>query len=103
MQQFGRALHSLLNLLPGQSMQAQTKRNIFKDAQVWKKRVVLEDHRQVPFRWMNVGDVSTVQGNLPDRGSFQAGDRSKQGRFAASGRADKNNELFFLNRQVDLL
>jgi hypothetical protein len=70
MQQCGGTLHSFLNLFLGQAVQAQTKRDVFKYAQVREECVVLENHGHVPFRGMDVGNISTVQRDLSDRGCF---------------------------------
>ena len=63
--------------------------------------VVLEDHRHVPVAGGEVVDDLAVEADRPRRDLLQAGDHPQHGRLAAARRSDEDDELSFVDEQVE--
>ncbi len=67
------------------------------------KRVRLEHHGKAALRRRLGSGVAPVDQHLPARGLFEPGDHAQKCRLSAAGGADEDDELTFLDRQVDTL
>ena len=67
------------------------------------QRVVLEDHRDVAILRLQIVDDLAVDldGTVADL--FKTRYHAKRGGFAAAGRADKHDELFVLDIEVEVV
>src|SRR5262245_19262205 len=64
------------------------------------ERIVLEHHRDVALPRRQVVDHPAADSDVTRGGLVEAGQQTQGGALAASGRADKDQELAVLHRQV---
>jgi hypothetical protein len=67
------------------------------------ERKILEDHRYAAVCGIKVVDPCAPDPDLTARHLLESGDYAEHGRFAAAGRADKDDELAILDVQVDAM
>jgi hypothetical protein len=67
------------------------------------ERVALEHHRDVAVLRRHAGHVASGDLHVSGRRRFQPGDSVQQRRLSASRRADQNDELTLVDREVDAL
>ena len=65
------------------------------------KRVILKHHGDVAVAWRLVVDALAIDHHIATADALQARDHAQQGRFAATGWANKHHEFTVLNFQVD--
>jgi hypothetical protein len=70
---------------------------------VREQRVVLEHHRHVSITGRHVGHVPAAELDPAGGRGLEAGDRTKQSRLAASGRAKQGEELPVGDLQVEII
>ncbi len=88
-----RSLHLGIDVGFGQAANSQSVRHVFVHAHVRIKRVVLEHHGDVPvFRLEGVHNA-VADHDLARRDFLEPGDHAQQGRFAAAGRPDDDDEF----------
>ena len=102
-QDLGRAADLLLDLGLVDVGQPQRKRHVVGHAHVRVQRVALEHHRQVALARRQLGDVAPVELDAAAADLGQPGDHAQQRRLAAARRADEDDELALLDRQVHAL
>src|SRR5690606_39969894 len=67
------------------------------------QRVVLEHHRNIAFAGRTVGYITSADQDAPFRCVFQARQDLQHGRLATTRRADEDDELAILDRQVEIM
>ena len=80
----------------------QRESDVLPNGQVGVKRVVLEHHGNVPFARFFRGDFLPVQENLTLGDFFEARNHAQHGRFATTGRADEDDEFFFVDIEIKI-
>ena len=75
--------------------------DVLEHRQMRIERVALEGHGDVAPIGRHGGDVLAADHDLAGVQHFQAGDAAQQGGLADAGRADDDEELAFLDGQVD--
>ena len=70
-------------------------------AHVRVERVGLEHHGEAALRRADLGDVLAVDENLARGHVLEAGDEPQEGRLAAAGGADEDDELAVLDVEID--
>src|SRR5205823_8723333 len=66
-------------------------------------RIRLEHHRKPALRGRNIVDALAVDEKIALGHRFQTGDHPKERRFAATRRADEDNELAILQFEIDAM
>jgi hypothetical protein len=67
-----------------------------------EQRVVLEDHRNIPFARDHSDDIFSSNLDLAFSHRFQTGNHSHGGGFAAAGRSDQDDKLAVTGCQVEI-
>jgi len=63
----------------------------------------LEDHGDVAVFRRDVGHIAVADQHAPRRDLLEAGQTAQRRRLAAARRADKHEELFVIDRDVEIL
>ena len=101
-QDLGGAHHPLVDVLLVHLLELQTEGHVLVDVHVGIEGVGLEHHADVALYRRHVVHVATADGQLTAGDVFQTRDHPQQGGFTAAGRADEDNELPFLDGEVDV-
>ncbi len=81
----------------------QTVADIFLDRHLRKKRIRLKDDADAAFARRKLSHVFVVKNDFSGVGLFQTGDDAKDGRLAASGRAEQHKCFTFSHMKRDVL
>jgi hypothetical protein len=90
-----------LNLVARRARVLEAEGHVLPHRHVRIERIGLEHHCQVPLARRERVDAAAVQPHLARIRGFKAGDDAEQGRFAATGRAEKGDELARLHLERD--
>jgi hypothetical protein len=82
-------------------LELEAKSHVLVDVHVRVEGVGLEHHAHVALHRRHVVHVAPADGQLAAGDVFQTRDHPKQGGLAATGRADEDDELPFLDVEVD--
>ena len=98
----GRLMHLAVDLLLGGLAQLKAERHILIDGHVRVERVVLEDHRDVAVLGGHVVDQLVADVELALADLLEPRDHAQGGGFAATGRADEDDELLVVDLEVEI-
>ena len=101
LQDLRRGLHAAIDLVLRHLGDLEAEREVVVNRLVRIQRVALEDHRHAAARGGDVidsiaGDLQIALADL-----FKPGNHSQQGRFSATGRTDKDDELTRFDVEID--
>src|SRR5207244_13064569 len=88
-----RLLYPRVDLLAGETLDAQTVGHVLVHRHVRVERIVLEHHRDVAILRLQIVDDATADADLARSNLLQPGDHAQQRRLAAAGGTDDHNEL----------
>ena len=89
------------DLVLGDLLQLQREADVVVDGHVRVQRVVLEDHRDVAVARRDVVDDPIADAQRAGRDLLEPGDHPQRGGLAAARRADEDEELAFVDLQVE--
>ena len=95
LQKLGRPGHALLDLGLRRLRHLQAEGHVLAHAHAGIERIGLEHHGDAAILGLLPGDVLSVDPDLPLGDVEQAGDGIEQGRLAAAGRSEQDDELTF--------
>lgn len=91
--------HAPLDARSGCAAQTKREREIFEDAHVREKRVVLKDQRDAPVRCRNREQVAPVERNRSRVGLLEPRDDAQERRFTGAARAENDEQLAVADRK----
>ncbi|MCY1300450.1 hypothetical protein D9M70_500150 [compost metagenome] len=94
-------LHLRLQLLLGHFFHAKRKGDVLEDGHVRIERVGLEDHGDTTLDRRQVVDAFALDQDVPRAGLIETGYHPEQGRLAATGGPDENDELTVPDFEID--
>ncbi len=98
----GGAHHPLVDVLLVHLLELEAEGHVLVDVHVRIEGVGLEHHAHVALYRRHVVHVATADGQLAAGDVFQTRDHPQQSGFAAAGGADEDDELPFLDGEVDI-
>ena len=96
-------VHTLFDGRFGFPVDLHAKADVLSNGHVWEEGVGLKDHAHIALVGSFVGDIRIIEDHLARGRSFKAGDHAQGGRFAATRRAKKGNELTLLHVQIEIM
>ena len=101
-QDLGGTHYPLVDILLVHLLELEAEGHVLVDVHVGVEGVGLEHHAHVAFHRRHVVHVTTAYGQLTAGDVLQPCDHPQQSGFAATGRADEDDELPFLDGEVDV-